>query len=647
MIENNPAARRKINNLAEIYDGKNLLFKEFINMDLSGIDLSNIPKEKWGNCLFYNTSFKNTGIRYIPNKLASATKEQIETLKLPSDYNSDIAVINCDFSDNDLTYLKHEDFAVYQKLDKNKYYYEVKTCGCDFSNTGINYLNTLINIKLDTSYKKYGFDDYFWAFDYGTFNWPDYIDINTIIKNPFLNVPSFRVLNAIAHYVYDRNQRERLYLDWELFDDPRMIEYVKEIVNNCEKFLEYDKQGYGKKFYNKLLPFMNLRQRFEFFIFLIRNLNLKNIDFEDIPAEVLRYYTIQNNKFENITFNYTMTDLLKIWGGSEHFLDTIRGYENTYKEFYLPMINYNSWQENPLAKKRISESAITFFAKVYVELSRICNAKCPFCRNETFDKSNYDIEKIIESLNLIKSYINAVVIGGGEPTLRLDDVKKLHESIIKDTLDWHLFTNGSNPLIIQDDYIMDNFKLNLSRHAVNDKENAEIFKIDSDKIMTTNEIEKLNSRNKEVTLNAVCFKGGLDSFEKIINYIKYANDIGCKKVLIQDLQRELSLGNKKVDNDNFCIDASIFPKVREYLKANGFREKYPIYATGGYVSYILKNKDGFSVSLQNYINQADLDKEWPKSIKRAFDLSIDPSGNLYENWNQTSGLVKTLIKRKS
>ena len=52
---------------------------------------------------------------------------------------------------------------------------------------------------------------------------------------------------------------------------------------------------------------------------------------------------------------------------------------------------------------------------------------------------------------------------------------------------------------------MDNFRFNLSRHAINDKDNAEIFKIDKNKIMTTSEIEKLNIRNKEVTLNAVCF----------------------------------------------------------------------------------------------------------------------------------------------
>ncbi len=628
---------KRINSVEEILDGKKLLIKEFINMDLSNLDLSIIPKEAFENCFFYNTNFKNTGIKFIPNKLAPATEKQMELFQLPWQYKYKNSIYFCNFSDNDLTYLSHEDFLLGEKPKRNNEYFEVATMGCDFTNTGINFLNTLINVKLDSSYQNYDFNDKFWKFNGGLLHWPDFIDINTILMNPFLNVPSFRFLIAIRYYIGDVELL--LYSDTlrsRVSSDPKMM---KKIVEKCESFLEYDKQGYGKKLYNKLSPFMDLYAKIRFFgAFSICNLNLKNIDFEDIPTEVLRFYEIQNNNFENITFNYTINDLLKIPGGPSHFLDTISGYENKYKDLFITKINYNSWQENPNAVKRVSESAITFFTKVYVELNRICNAKCTFCRNETFNKSKYDLNKIIDTLDSIKNYINAIVIGGGEPTLRLDDVKKLHDSIINNDLDWHLFTNGSNPSIIKDDYIMDNFRLNLSRHAVNDNENAKIFNMDSNKIMTTHEIEKLNCRNEEVTLNAVCFKGGLDSFDKIIEYIKYAREIGCKKVLIQDLQRELSLGNNYINND-ICIDAVILPRVREYLKSIGYKEKYPIYATGGYVSYVLE-KDGFSISLQKYITQSELDENWVKSIKRAFDLSVDPSGNLYENWNQKDGRVK-------
>ena len=93
------------------------------------------------------------------------------------------------------------------------------------------------------------------------------------------------------------------------------------------------------------------------------------------------------------------------------------------------------------------------------------------------------------------------------------------------TIGISLFTNGSNLSIIDDDYIMDNFKINLSRHAVNDEENALIFNSNLN-IMNSKDIERLNLRNGEVTLNATCFNGGLDSLEKIIEYISFAKNIG-------------------------------------------------------------------------------------------------------------------------
>jgi len=633
--------RKKVNDLSEIYDGQELLIKEFINLDLSNIDLSKIPSEKWESCIFYNTSFKNTKIKFIPNKLSGIPQEDVKKSNLKFYYNESPCMYYCDFSDNDLTYLKHSDF----KTNKEA---EVYTYGCDFSNTGINFLKTLINVVLDSSYTDYDFNNEYWKFESGTPNWPDFIDTNTIIKNSFLKVPSFRILNAIADYVNNVNKENKVSSRYNFNSSGKIyfeisggdLNYKKNIVTECEKILEYDKQGYGKKLYNKLAAFMSLDEKLEFFRFSIRYLNIKNIDFEDIPVEVLRYYTIKNNRFENVTINYSINDLLRFWGGGEYFLDTVKEYENKYIQFYLPNINYSSWQENKNAKRRVSDSAITFFTKVYLELSRDCNGNCPFCRNHTFNQCEYNLENIKNTLYTIKNYLNAVVIGGGEPTLRLEEVKKLKNIINDKKIDWHMFSNGTNPTLINDDYIMDNFKLNISRHAVNDEENANIFGVDSKKIMTTKDLEKLNIRNKEVTLNAVCFKGGLDDYNKIINYIEFAKEIGCKKVLIQDLQKEISLGNNIIKNNDLYIDENIFYEVRKYLKDIGYIEKYPAYSTGGYVAYILKDKENFSIAIQKYIDKKELDKEWPKSIKRIFDLSIDPIGNLYENWNQTTGLVK-------
>ena len=182
--------RRRINDISEIYDGKELLIKEFVNLDLSNIDLSIIPIEQWYNCTFYNTSFKNTGIKFIPNKLSITPRDETKKYQLFMYLPIYICMCYCDFSDNDLSYLRPQDFDTY--MDS-----EVCTYGCNFSNTGLNFLKTLQNVILDEGYADYDYDHQYWKFKGGFFHWPDYVDIETIKKNPFLKVPSFRLMNTI------------------------------------------------------------------------------------------------------------------------------------------------------------------------------------------------------------------------------------------------------------------------------------------------------------------------------------------------------------------------------------------------------------------------------------------------------------------
>ena len=623
--------RKRIENISQIFDGSKLLFTDFSNLNLSNIDLSAIPTHLWENCIFYNTNFSNTGIKFIPNKLYRNLNKKYISDQIDMSY--------CDFSDNDLSYLTQTDFFVGDTA------YKIRTRGCDFRNTHLDKhsITSVTNhTKLDSSYAELDYS--YWD----NFDGHYYIELPTLIENPFLKISSSNLVRTFEAYVsncdcfngkgyhYDPQTHKLIYdLD---------MKKTADAVAFCEEHLYLDKQGHFKKLYELVTKDFSIEQKYWFFRVTINDTLLKDIDLSNIPISVLRHYYFDGgNTFDNVTISNSISELIRGFH-SEQFYDG--GNRNQFKSLYLPNITFGSWKEKQAQNRRISSSPITFFTKVYLELSRACNAKCKFCRNETFEKSKYDLERIAETLESIKNYINAVVIGGGEPTLRLDDVVYLKERCDAENIDWHMFTNGTNLSLAENDVITDNFKINLSRHAVNDLENAQIFGLNSSLIMTQTDIENLNKK-AEVTLNATCFKGGLDTPIKILEYIDFAKAIGCKKVLIQNLQRNSSLGLLTGAGTDLNIDDSALAEVIAFLQAENFKQKkYPIYASGGYVTYIFKDKqDDFTISIQKYLTKEDLSANWPKAIKRAFDLSIDPSGNLYENWHQNYGKIDLSLEK--
>ncbi len=619
------ARQTKIKSINQIFDGDNLLVTDFSNLNLAGLNLSTIPMHLWNNCTFFNTNFAGTGIKFLPNMLKRITDGNKESVNM----------CYCNFEGCDLSFLTKDDFNING--------WEINTIGCNFKNTNLKHdcLRFLYDLTLDESYGDYNFE-----------HWGDFdgyyadFDLLTIIKNPFLNLSSSRLVRIFEHFALKSQALlEYQYIPkesrWKWTIDP---EKLQKVVEMCEYGLQFDKQGHFKRFYEAISKNFTLENKYWFFRIEIKDALIKDADIKDIPISVLiHYYFNGGNTFENVSINNPIGELLSFH--SEQFYDG--GNRNKFNSLYLPSITFGSWKEKPAQKRRISSSAITFFTKVYLEPSRVCNAKCKFCRNETFEKTAYDLEKIIETLNSIKQYINAVVIGGGEPTLRLEDAIFLKEQCDANHINWHIFTNGTNPSIIDNDVITKGFKINLSRHAVSDNENASIFGVSPSKIMSTQAVQRLNDK-AEVTLNATCFNGGLDTPIKILEYIDFAREIGCSKVLIQSLQRNSSLGSFGGVNDNLHIDDSVLSEVIKFLRTENFKQKkYPIYASGGYVSYLFKDPDDeFSISIQKYITKEDLSANWPKAVKRAFDLSIDPAGNLYENWHQNYGEIDTSIFQK-
>jgi len=94
--------------------------------------------------------------------------------------------------------------------------------------------------------------------------------------------------------------------------------------------------------------------------------------------------------------------------------------------------------------------------------------------------------------------------------------------------------------------------------------------------------------------------------------------------------------------DALPIEDEIFDEMIALLKEQGYEISIPIYSTGDY-KLIMAKKGNRNISFKRYITPEQLQVEWNRACKRTFDLSMDPSGNLYQNWHQ--GADKVLLKK--
>ncbi len=78
------------------------------------------------------------------------------------------------------------------------------------------------------------------------------------------------------------------------------------------------------------------------------------------------------------------------------------------------------------------------------------------------------------------------------------------------------------------------------------------------------------------------------------------------------------------------IDDNIFDEMISKLKEQSWKISLHIYSTGDY-KLIMAQKNDKTISFKKYITKEELEQEWYQACKRTFDLSMDPSGNIYQN----------------
>lgn len=559
--------------------------KDFSNLDLSGIDLSCLDPEFWNGATFYNSNFSNTGIRFYPSEIKGFCR--------------------CEFENVDFSWLDPDEFA-----EINFYKSNLRNTNLDIPLGEKNIEGTKLDVLYADKPEKY---------------WDRYqMDYYTLLFNPFLKV-------SITHlwYIIVKSVPERYF-----FTESE----IEEIVAKCEELLKLDRYGVITKFYKAVCDASDdTFVRYNFFKGIVKEINLGSITIEEKDLNFLT-----NLNFESCTFKEMVCKLpFEILTSSGNYCDIFHSMD-TVEKIVFADAKYHSWTE--LKGKRVAQ--ITFKTNLYLELGKQCNCECSFCRNCSFkengDTSNcYNFEAIKENVKKLFKYVDNIFIGGGEPTLRWETIKEIIElredyyyRNSRNRVNIIVVTNGSittkmidelTELLNSDDSIY------VSRHATSEEENLKILNPKKNVGILT--LLEMREHPNYIVLSPVCVKGGLDSAEKIMEYISESLKYGIRSVIFSSLQKDASLGETELDYQELYVEPSVFEPVKKALLQQGYKKKPQIYSTGGYVLNIF-SKSKSKIVFKEYLSKEEEEIQKTKSYKWTFDLTMTPNGDVYEDWRQ-------------
>ncbi len=583
---------KKYNDLNEFLSSEEFRRKDLSYLDLSNLDLSSLNPKTWNKFVFDHTNFSNTNIKFYPRNLKEAG------------FNTSIEY--CDFTGCDLSYLNNDPDG----LDYTS------VTGCNFTDTNLHVpLSDFLHIsRIEKDYTGVIFGNQYTSSDLEglLIN----LDVRILFSNPNIKFSSVQVLKLLQNSLTD------------LYDENGMDSIIllksHEII---QKVLEYDQNHEGNlyqfwKKFEKYYP--HYQEQFELFWESIRFKNFGDIDLSDINPELLSQFNFFRCTFHSLNLPYVETDRFTL---KEHFNFS----ECDISKIRIPNVTPDFWKEHH--NDRLF-GHVTFRTNLYLEFGRFCNGKCIFCRNQYLPCCKFDIEKIEENLKLIFPYVNNIVVGGGEPTLVIDKLMKVARPYRGKGVSWTIFTNASLPYF-KLRKLSHKFSLNISRHSIDDDTNNKVLGV---KALSNSKLSRLNKSSYGlITLCATCFDGGLSSAKQIEDYISfYVENLHINHLMFKTLHKDFE---DSFDSTNTLpIENEVFDEVLSDLGKQGYKIGLPIYSTGNY-KLIIAKKGYQTISFKQYIEREELEHGWQDAVKRTFDLSMDPSGNIYQNWHQSSDKV--------
>ena len=198
-----------------------------------------------------------------------------------------------------------------------------------------------------------------------------------------------------------------------------------------------------------------------------------------------------------------------------------------------------------------------------------CNADCLFCEYKEIG-NHFNFEKYKEVLNEVKSKnieLRKLSFTGGEPTLnynRFKEVLKYTRDELPNTY-VAVNTNGLHLVEMFEDSTVDNLdNIALSKHHFDDEINDKLLGFKSITNSEIAEIQSTHSRTELMHFSCNLVKDGIDTNEKVIEFLENANNLNVYSVGFSSL-----MPANQFCKDNF-IDINILELEDGFFNSKQF-----------------------------------------------------------------------------
>ena len=180
---------------------------------------------------------------------------------------------------------------------------------------------------------------------------------------------------------------------------------------------------------------------------------------------------------------------------------------------------------------------------LYVNITDKCNGKCPFCINPSCAQGNnpFNLNRLKKILPVLRDYVYGVSITGGEPMLDphlMDDTVKAVVDVFDHSVEIDIVTNGTNltwiPSLSQ---LKSIDSIHLSRHRIDDEENRGVLGFEAPSSKDIRQVLDHLEDPGKIVLNCVLMRDGVDSAEKLSEYLEWSADLGIQNTSFIGLSR--------------------------------------------------------------------------------------------------------------